>query len=88
MRVSLAYGDPAHQSMIELDLPAASTLGDALSAVALPDEIREHMNSNAVGVWGKARARDYKLREGDRIEIYRPLVADPKTARRKRAAKR
>ena len=40
------------------------------------------------GIWGKATQPDALLRDGDRVEIYRPLVADPKVARRKRAARR
>jgi putative ubiquitin-RnfH superfamily antitoxin RatB of RatAB toxin-antitoxin module len=45
------------------------------------------LNSCALGVFGKAVADDYELVDGDRIEIYRPLIADPKEVRRQRAAR-
>lgn len=65
-----------------LVLADGARIADALQASgwAVPEE-------SAVGVWGKVQARDKLLRDGDRIELYRPLVADPKTARRRRAAR-
>lgn len=88
MKVSLAYADPTRQSVVELDLRDACTLGDALASAQLPADIRENLGLMTAGVWGKVRPMEHVLREGDRIELYRPLVADPKTARRKRAAAR
>ena len=88
MKITLAYADTGRQSSIGLDIPEGATLGDALEKAVLPADVRDHLDAGAVGVWGKVRPLEYKLREGDRIELYRPLVADPKAARRKRAATR
>lgn len=73
---------PERHEVLVLALPGGATVSDALHASgwALPEDA-------PVGIWGKVQARDKPLREGDRVEIYRPLVADPKTARRKRAAR-
>jgi putative ubiquitin-RnfH superfamily antitoxin RatB of RatAB toxin-antitoxin module len=63
-------------------LPAGSTVEDAASASGLAwDEGR-------LGIYGKAVPPGTILRDGDRVEIYRPLVADPKELRRSRAAAR
>jgi uncharacterized protein len=58
-----------------LKLPAASTLADALRAAGVTAE---------AGVWGRVRDPSTPLRHGDRVELYRPLVVDPKEARRLR----
>lgn len=62
-----------------LELPSASTVGDALGrfGAALPAGL-------AVALWGRACAPQQALRDGDRIELCRPLVVDPKEARRVR----
>jgi len=69
----------------ELALPAPATVADALAGSGLAarheglalDELR-------VGVWGRLCGRDQALRDGDRVEVYRPLTVDPKEARRLR----
>jgi putative ubiquitin-RnfH superfamily antitoxin RatB of RatAB toxin-antitoxin module len=67
-----------------LDPPA--TLADALRLAAADAEFRGVDIANApVGVFGKLASADQWLNDGDRIEIYRPLTADPKVARRQRA---
>jgi putative ubiquitin-RnfH superfamily antitoxin RatB of RatAB toxin-antitoxin module len=43
---------------------------------------REDLAALQAGVWGKPVARDHRVREGDRVELYRPLEIDPKEARR------
>lgn len=67
---------------ITVQLPAGACLADALLASGLaiaPDA--------ACGVWGQTSPRTRKLQAGDRVEIYRPLLADPKQARRERFAR-
>lgn len=82
MRITLVRAWPDRHEERPLDLANAATLEDALHASGwdVPADA-------PVGIWGKVQARDKPLRDGDRVEIYRPLVADPKTARRKRAAR-
>ena len=94
LRVEVAYAEPARQLVQALDLPAEATIGDAVNA-ALPALQAAFPNLDfttlAVGVWGEPANRERLLQAGDRVELYRPLSADPKLARRTRvdhAAKR
>ncbi len=66
---------------IILDLPSNATIADALIKAGF-----DSIEITAVGVWGKVRPLTFTLRENDRVEIYRPLQADPKAARRARDA--
>jgi len=68
-------------------LPAGSTLEDALAASGLAEEVRS-FGPGRVGIYGKVVPAKTVLQDGDRVEIYRPLRADPKELRRVRAAKR
>lgn len=88
MKIVVAYADPARHAAFQLEVPDGTTLGAALAMAPLPEPLRAQLPALAYGVWGKARGPDHVLRDGDRVELYRPLVADPKTARRKRAAAR
>lgn len=86
--------------LIELDLPAAATIDDALAQarqmLAAGAEYRQHAATaaaidwatGATGIWGERRERGAVPREGDRIELYRPLAADPRQQRRARARAR
>lgn len=88
IRVEVVYALPQRQWVIALDLPAGATVRDALAAVALEQRVPEAcLRQAAVGVWGRAAQLDRPLRDRDRVEIYRELRADPKTARRQRAAR-
>lgn len=79
--VEAVYSPAAGEmKQITLCLPAGSTVRDALRQ-AFPELSLDNL---VVGVWGKLRALDDALRERDRVEIYRPLLVDPKEARRQR----
>lgn len=82
MNITLVRAWPDRHDLLTLDMADGARIADVLRASgwAVPDE-------SAVGVWGKVQSRDTLLREGDRVEVYRALVADPKTARRRRAAR-
>jgi putative ubiquitin-RnfH superfamily antitoxin RatB of RatAB toxin-antitoxin module len=71
-----------------LELSHSSTIKDALLACQTFENFPFHAWTDdgqwTVGVWGRPVAGDYVLREGDRLEIYRPLKVDPKVARRER----
>jgi putative ubiquitin-RnfH superfamily antitoxin RatB of RatAB toxin-antitoxin module len=82
MRISVAIALPSRQEVVELDLPAGSTVADALGAVK-PEGPFE-----SVGIWGARVLQDTVLREGDRVELYRALKADPKDQRRRRVKPR
>lgn len=89
MRVTLAVALPGRQEVVPLELAERASVADALEAAALGARFPgEDLAALEVGVWGVRVARDALLREGDRVEIYRALKADPKEMRRKRARPR
>jgi putative ubiquitin-RnfH superfamily antitoxin RatB of RatAB toxin-antitoxin module len=84
--VQVCHPLPGEPRLRELTMVEGSTVRDAVMASGLlpqfdPDDC-------PVGIFGKKKAPDTVLRNGDRVEIYRPLVADPKDARRRRAVKK
>lgn len=86
LRVSVAIALPDRQHVVEIVLPDASRVWDALAAPEVRERLRGlDADSLEVGIWSRRCARDAELREGDRVEIYRPLAADPKAMRRERA---
>jgi uncharacterized protein len=92
MQVELVYCAGPHQlQQTDLRLPPGSTVADALAASGFGFESQPPASAPAaaglrVGVWGKAREPGHLLREGDRVEVYRSLLVDPKEARRLRYA--
>lgn len=85
--VEVAFALPSKQIIIPVLVHKDCTVKEAieLSGIQLKfDEI--DLNVNDVGIFGKLTTLDGVLRERDRIEIYRPLIADPKEIRRQRAA--
>jgi hypothetical protein len=86
LRVSVVFS-PAPRDVREwaLDLPAGSTVADAIAASPLRTEFPGmSADAMAVGVWGRKATPAQALRDLDRIELYRPLKVDPKVARRER----
>jgi putative ubiquitin-RnfH superfamily antitoxin RatB of RatAB toxin-antitoxin module len=85
-KVSVVAALPGEQRLVELDLAEGATAWDAVVASGL---LALYAGTPAaqitVGVWSRACAREAVLREGDRVEIYRPLRADAKAMRRSRA---
>lgn len=73
----------------ELCLESGSTIDDAIRRSDLLRAVPEiDIETCRIGVFGKIKGREAVLRDRDRIEIYRPLIADPKEARRRRAVRR
>lgn len=88
MRVEVAYAKPDEQALLALDMPEGATVEDAIRASGLLQRFPEiDLEHNKVGIFSKLCKLDQTLRPGDRVEIYRPLLTDPKEARRVRAAK-
>lgn len=86
IKVEVCYALRDHQELISLELPAGSTAGTAIDASGIGAKHPEiDLQSNKVGVFGKLVKLDAVLHDRDRVEIYRPLIADPKEVRRKRA---
>ena len=91
IRVEVAYARPDIQRLIALSLPEGSTALDAIRESGIEDLFPGiDLEHQSVGVFSQVIAEPglYRLREGDRVEIYRPLEIDPKEARAKRAGTR
>jgi putative ubiquitin-RnfH superfamily antitoxin RatB of RatAB toxin-antitoxin module len=85
--VEVAYAEPERQFLRRITLDAGATIADAIAASRLEAELGIDASSLACGIWSKPKARDTPLADGDRVEVYRPLLADPKEARRRRATR-
>ena len=86
-RVEVAYARPDHQVIIALEVPEGTTIEGAIELSGICDEFPEiDLTRNKVGIFGRLQKLHTVLRERDRVEIYRPLIADPKEVRRQRAA--
>ena len=84
--IEVAYATPRRQAVIRLRLPPGSTLRQAVERSGLLAEFPEiSLESCKLGVFGRLRKAEDPLEAGDRVEIYRPLIADPKQTRRQRA---
>lgn len=84
--VEVAYALPEAQEVVALQLPAGTLLRDAIERSGLLDRHPEIDLTHApCGIYARPARLDTVLRDRDRVEIYRPLIADPKEARRKRA---
>lgn len=85
--VEVCYALPEKQVLIRLKLPLGATLLQALEASGLLQKHPEiDLKKNKFGVFAKLTKPEGILRDGDRVEIYRPLIADPKEVRKQRAA--
>ncbi len=86
--VEVAYARPDQQQIIELQVLPGCTIQDAIEQSGILQQYPEiRLDHNKVGIFGKLNSLQTSLHAGDRVEIYRPLLADPKAARKKRAAK-
>lgn len=87
LRIEVVYAMPDQQELISLRLPEGSTLKQALEASGLLEKYPEiDITKNKFGIFAKLSRLDTLLRNQDRVEIYRPLIADPKEIRKQRAA--
>ena len=85
--VEVAYALPERQSIIALVVEPGTTLEQAVVASGILAQYPEiDLATAKTGIFGRLAKRDQPLRAGDRVEIYRPLIADPKEVRRQRAA--
>jgi putative ubiquitin-RnfH superfamily antitoxin RatB of RatAB toxin-antitoxin module len=86
LRIEIVYAEPQRAVQKSFRLAPGSCVADALRLAALePDFAGVDLWNGALGIFGRLTRADHTLQDGDRIEIYRPLTADPKAARRARA---
>ncbi|HZR36236.1 MAG TPA: RnfH family protein [Nevskia sp.] len=84
--IEVACATPRRQAVVQLTVPRGCTVGEAVERSGLLREFPElSPDSLKLGVFGSLRKPEDPLEPGDRVELYRPLIADPKQARRQRA---
>ena len=86
--VEVAYALPEEQIIISIKVPTKFNVKQAIEKSDIQKKFPSiDLSKNKVGIFGKKTTLDHLLKDRDRIEIYRPLILDPKEMRRKRAAK-
>jgi len=89
IHVQICFAKPELQVLHDLTVPAGATIQQAILQSGLLKQYKEiDLTVSKVGIYGKLKSLDTILREHDRVEIYRPLVADPMESRRHRAIKK
>jgi uncharacterized protein len=88
LSIEVCYALPNEQALIPVELPEGSTLQQALDASGILKRFPQiDLAQQKVGVYGKLKPLDTVLADHDRVEIYRPLIVDPKAARQRRVEK-
>lgn len=88
-RVEVAYAAPSRQEVIELAVRPGASIEQVIRESGLLERFPEiDLARSRVGIFGEIAGLRDPVRDGDRVEIYRPLLADPKEARRRRAERR
>ena len=89
IKIELVYIKPDSQNVLKLEVEKGTTILQALESSGLLEQFPEiDLNVNKVGIYSKIKPLDTVLQADDQVEIYRPLLADPKEARRRRASKK
>ena len=84
MNVGIAYADKFKQTWLKLEVPDGSTIKEAIEFSGLLKQFPDiDLENQAVGIFGKISKLDTKVADGDRVEIYRPITADPETVERR-----
>lgn len=88
MKVEIAYARPDVQVILPLEVAEDATAESAIRQSGILERFPEiDLEQNRIGIFSKSCKLEQTLRAGDRVEIYRPLIVDPKESRRSRAAK-
>ncbi len=88
MKVEVCYADASGATRIAVELDPGATLGDALAASRIVERLSLAREALTFGIFGKRADRQACLQDGDRVEVYRPLIVDPMEARRRRVEKK
>ena len=84
MNIGIAYADKFKQVWLKLDIPEGSTVQQAIEKSGLLEQFPEiNLKRQKVGIFGKIIRLDTPLVDGNRVEIYRPIMADPETVERR-----
>ncbi|NGX16384.1 RnfH family protein [Wenzhouxiangella sp. XN24] len=87
IEVEVAYARPERQLILAVEVPRGTSAAEAVRLSGIEEKFPEiDLGSQRLGIFGKLCKADRELNPGDRVEIYRPLLADPRAARRELAA--
>ncbi|AXA90509.1 RnfH family protein [Massilia sp. YMA4] len=88
IKISLCYASGPNPLLRALEVDAGTTIGQAIELSGMLQDAPEiNLVTMPVGIYGKKKTLDTVVQARDRVEIYRPLIVDPKNARRRRARK-
>lgn len=86
LTVEVIYATPMQQKLISIEVKAGATIEQCIQQSGVLTEYPEiNLDDTKVGIFSQVKPLNHQVVDGDRIEIYRPLIADPKAVRRKRA---
>ena len=86
--VEVAFATPPRQAILRVEVPVGCTVAQAIELSGIHERFPGmRVAADAVGIFSRKVPLEHVLQDGDRVEIYRPLIADPKEARRARAGK-
>ena len=86
IRVEVVYATPGRQQLVELELGEGATVAEAIEASGLAELFGDfEVDPSRLGIFSRKVGPGHVLRNGDRVEVYRPLLVEPKEARRQRA---
>lgn len=84
MKIGIAYASTSRQVWLTVEVPEGATVKDAIERSGVLQQFLEiDLEQQKVGIFGKLAKLDAALADGDRVEIYRPIICDPKTVKRK-----
>lgn len=84
MKISVVYATAARQAWLNLEVDAGTTIAQAIDKSGIKRQFPEiDLAVNKVGIYGKVATPETVLEEGARVEIYRPIIVDPKTVKRR-----
>ena len=84
MQIGVAYSEPGQQIWLNIEVPDEASVNEAIERSGILKQFPHiDLSSQKVGVFGKLVKLDAKLKPGDRVEIYRPITADPETVPRR-----
>lgn len=84
MQIGIAYSEPGQQLWLNIEVPDAATVQDAIDRSGILGQFPQiDLATQKVGIFGKLVKLDAPLRPGDRVEIYRAIIADPETVPRR-----
>jgi len=86
LNIEVVFALPEDQALVSLVVDAGTTVADAIARSGLQERfVDEALDTMHVGIWSRPTDRSCKVKDGDRVEIYRPLQRDPRDARRELA---